>query len=137
TGTFEARWEARPTHTPERAGVIRLKKNDGSWLATARDDGKTWLVHRFAVDPGGWVPAFAANLGNQQGVTDTYRNVEREAQKRTRERLASPGAAQTKPAPQVLPAVADMTPPPPGPPAGAEAKPAAGASSPAAGPGAP
>ncbi|MCA2979307.1 MAG: hypothetical protein INH37_13545, partial [Myxococcaceae bacterium] len=44
TGTFEARWEARPTHTPERAGVIRLKKNDGSWLATARDDGKTWLV---------------------------------------------------------------------------------------------
>jgi hypothetical protein len=99
TGTFEARWVARPNYTPLRADIIRLKTNDGMWLATARENGKTWLVHKFAVDPGGWVPAFAANLGNEKGVTDTYKNVEREAQKRMKERLAAKPTpvAQTKP----------------------------------------
>lgn len=90
TGVFEAKWVARPKHLPERSGVVRLQTNDGMWLATSKAPGKTWLVHKFAVDPGGWVPAFAANLGNEKGVTDTYKNVEREAQKRMKERLAAP-----------------------------------------------
>lgn len=97
TGTFEAKWVARPKHLPERSGVTRLQTNDGMWLATPRDGGKTWLVHKFAVDPGGWIPAFAANLGNEKGVTDTYKNVEREAQKRTKERLAAQVLAREQP----------------------------------------
>ncbi|MDP3504295.1 MAG: hypothetical protein Q8S33_28415 [Myxococcales bacterium] len=103
TGTFEAKWVARPKHLPERAGVTRLQVNDGMWLATSREGGKTWLVHKFAVDPGGWIPAFAANMGNEKGVTDTYKNVEREAQKRTKERLAAQavGAQATPLAPGV------------------------------------
>jgi hypothetical protein len=89
TGAFEAKWVARPKHLPERSGITRLQTNDGMWLATPREGGKTWLVHKFAVDPGGWVPAFAANLGNEKGVTDTFKNVEREALKRMKERLAA------------------------------------------------
>ncbi len=95
TGTFEAKWVARPTYLPERNGVVRLKVNDGMWLATPKDGGKTWLVHRFAVDPGGWIPAFAANMGNEKGVTETYKNVEKEAQKRTKERLAASSTSST------------------------------------------
>ncbi|MBL8919968.1 MAG: hypothetical protein JNJ54_13970 [Myxococcaceae bacterium] len=94
TGTFEAKWVARPKHLPERSGVVRLQVNDGMWLATPREGGKTWLVHKFAVDPGGWIPAFAANMGNEKGVGDTYKNVEREAQKRMKERLAAEALAR-------------------------------------------
>lgn len=89
TGPFEAKWVARPKFLPERSGVIRLQVNDGMWFATPKEGGKTWLVHKFAVDPGGWIPAFAANMGNEKGVTDTYKNVEKEAQKRMKERLAA------------------------------------------------
>jgi hypothetical protein len=109
TGVFEARWVARPAVIPERNGIIRLKTNDGMWLATAREGGKTWLVHRFAVDPGGWVPAFAANMGNEKGVTDTFRNVELEAQKRMKERIAAQAAAAGTPSkpPNSAPVVGD------------------------------
>lgn len=96
TGTFEAKWVARPKFLPARNGVVRLQVNDGMWLATPKDGGKTWLVHKFAVDPGGWIPAFAANLGNEKGVTETYKNVEKEAQKRTKERLAAQPASSTQ-----------------------------------------
>lgn len=95
SGVFEAKWVARPTFLPQRNGIVRLQTNDGMWLATAREGGKTWLVHKFAVDPGGWVPAFAANMGNEKGVTDTYKNVEKEAQKRMKERLAALTSAPT------------------------------------------
>ena len=96
TGAFEAKWVARPKFLPDRSGIIRLQVNDGMWLATPKEGGKTWLVHKFAVDPGGWIPAFAANMGNEKGVTDTYKNVEREAQKRMKERIAAAAATGSK-----------------------------------------
>jgi hypothetical protein len=82
-GEFRNRWIAVPDRLPERARTVRLKINDGSWHVTSRGDGrKSWAVYRFAVDPGGWIPAFVANLGNKSGVLETFEAVEREAQRR-------------------------------------------------------
>ena len=89
SGSFEDTWSAEPDRVPRMADVVRLIKNDGGWRVTPIGDGSTsHVVYTFAVDPGGWVPAFAANLGNQEGVAETFRVVEKEAQRRRDERLA-------------------------------------------------
>lgn len=82
TGEFRNRWVAEPDRIPSRANVIRLRVNEGSWHVTSRGPNRSFVVYRFVVDPGGWIPAFAANAGNKQGVTETFSAVEREAQKR-------------------------------------------------------
>jgi hypothetical protein len=61
---------------------VRLRINEGSWHVASRGPNKSFAVYRFVVDPGGWIPAFAANAGNKQGVTDTFKAVEREAERR-------------------------------------------------------
>lgn len=92
TGAFRQHWVSVPDRLPSRNGVIRLTVNDGSWHITPLGDGKkSWAVHKFAVDPGGWVPAFAADLGNKQGVADLYRAIEKEALRRTAAREQAPG----------------------------------------------
>jgi len=88
TGTFRNEWHAFPDHLPRRNGIIRLERDDGSWVVTPTADGKkSWAVYRFTVDPGGWVPAFAANLGNERGVKETFDAVAKEARRRAAERL--------------------------------------------------
>lgn len=89
-GTFHNEWHARPTLLPVFPGVTRIERNDGSWVVTPVGDGtKSWAVYRFIVDPGGWVPAFAINFGNQKGTRDTYEAVAQEAARRYRERMAA------------------------------------------------
>lgn len=95
TGLFQNEWHAHPDHIPRRQSVVRLSRNDGSWVVTPLGDGsKCWAVYRFSVDPGGWVPAFAANLGNEHGVTSTYEAVAKEALRRKGLRLASVKATE-------------------------------------------
>ena len=90
TGTFRNEWHAHPDRTPRRSGIIRLTRDDGSWVVTPLGDGsKCWAVYRFAVDPGGWVPAFAANLGNERGVKETWDAVTREALRRRQARTSA------------------------------------------------
>ncbi len=100
-GAFRQRWEAAPTYLPESDSVRRITTNNGSWLITATDDTHCHAVYRFMVDPGGWVPTFAVNLGNQKGVVPTFAAIETEANKRRSERLATvapaPGASQAAP----------------------------------------
>src|SRR5689334_2653778 len=95
-GVFLNHWWAVPTKLPEKPGVVRLKISEGSWLVTPKADGKTsHVVYRLCVDPGGAVPAFAANKANADGLTDTFKNIEREAQKRATARSRSqPQSAQ-------------------------------------------
>lgn len=90
-GTFRNEWHAHPDYTPRRQNVIRLTRDDGSWVVTPSGDGsKSWAVYRFLVDPGGWVPTFAANLGNERGVQETWDAVAKEAQRRRDARLDAP-----------------------------------------------
>lgn len=89
SGTFRNEWKAFPDHLPRRNGIARIEKNEGGWTVTPLGDGsKSSAIYRFAVDPGGWIPGFAANIGNEKGVADTYRAVEKEAQRLRDERLA-------------------------------------------------
>lgn len=93
SGAFRNRWVATPDKIPHRNNIIRLKYNEGSWHVTGQGEGKSHAVYRFSVDPGGWIPGFAADMGNTKGVTDTFRAVEAEAQRLGRERKASPPSA--------------------------------------------
>lgn len=90
TGTFRNEWHAHPDHLPLRHGITRVRRNDGSWEITPLGDGtKCWAVYRFTVDPGGWIPAFAANLGNQKGVQETWDAVAKEGRRRAAKRQAA------------------------------------------------
>lgn len=99
SGQFRQHWTAVPNHLPKRKNLVRLETDDGSWHITPKDDGKkSHVVYKFAVDPGGWVPAFAANLGNEQAVPQTFTSVEKEARRLQKLRLAGAGDAGAKPA---------------------------------------
>lgn len=87
TGVFENRWESVWDKIPTRSNVVRLKVNEGSWVVTAKDANSSHIVYKFTVDPGGSIPNFAANMGNKSGVTDTFKAVEKEANRRKAERL--------------------------------------------------
>ena len=90
-GTFENKWSAEPERLPLRSGIPRIVKNDGGWVVTPIGDGsKSHVVYKFAVDPGGWIPGFAANMGNEKGVAETFKVVEKEAQRLRDERVAPP-----------------------------------------------
>jgi hypothetical protein len=94
SGTFRNEWKAFPDRLPRRSGISRIERNEGGWTVTPIGDGSKSLgVYHFAVDPGGLVPNFAANLGNQKGVGDTYKAVEKEAQRLRDARLAKSAAA--------------------------------------------
>jgi hypothetical protein len=90
SGEFKNRWVAT-NDLPERANIVRLHVNEGSWHVTALANGKSWAVYKFNVDPGGWIPTFAADMGNKSGVADTYKAVEKEARRRAAARMADAG----------------------------------------------
>jgi hypothetical protein len=93
-GAFENTWVAVPDHIPKRRNSVRVRVNEGSWKVTPTAEGHSHAVYRFVVDPGGWVPAFAASMGNKSAVIDTLRAVEKEAQRRASDgRGRRPGEA--------------------------------------------
>jgi ribosome-associated toxin RatA of RatAB toxin-antitoxin module len=82
-GVFENHWFAEPKKIPERSSVVRLKTSEGSWKVSPSADGKSsHVLYRVCVDPGGAVPNFIANRANASGLSDTFKNIEREAQRR-------------------------------------------------------
>lgn len=82
-GAFANHWFAVPRRMAEVEGVVRLKISEGSWLVTPAADGKSaHVVYKLCVDPGGAIPAFAANRANANSLIDTFQNIEREAQRR-------------------------------------------------------
>jgi hypothetical protein len=69
-----------------------VRVNDGSWAITPTGDGsKSHVVYKFATDPGGAVPKFAANIGNKKAVAGTLQAIEQEAQRRRAARNADAG----------------------------------------------
>ncbi len=80
TGAFAQRWWAEPDAIPARRDTVRLRLNEGSWRVEPRGDGKSYAVYKFTVDPAGSIPGFLANMGQKDGVVDTFRAVEKRAQ---------------------------------------------------------
>lgn len=98
TGVYRTHWEAAPDKLPERSSIVRVKVNEGSWEVTAKDEANSHVVYRFAADPGGMLPTWAKNLGNRRGVSDTLQAIEKEAQRRQKERAAHALRAAAVPA---------------------------------------
>jgi hypothetical protein len=96
SGEFRQHWKADGEKLPSRSHVVRVKVNEGSWQVTSRGPDKSFAVYRFMVDPGGWIPKFAVNMGNREGVTDTFKAVEREAQRRMNARAGAKPAPEAK-----------------------------------------
>jgi len=88
-GVFKNHWAAAPDKLPRVDSVIRLEISEGSWRVQPLPGGKSYVVYRLCVDPAGAVPAFAANRANTSGLTDTFKNIEREAQRRAAARKAA------------------------------------------------
>lgn len=86
--TFENHWVAVPDKLPGRANTLRLKINSGLWKVTATGPSTSHGVYKFIVDPGGWIPGWATNMGNEKGVSDTVRAILTEARKRASVRQA-------------------------------------------------
>lgn len=91
SGQFSQRWWAVPDALPVRKGVVRLPRNEGSWVVKAQGEGASYAVYKFSVDPGGSLPGFLANMGQKGGVLDTWKAVEKRAAllKEEREKAAA------------------------------------------------
>ncbi|OJT20957.1 hypothetical protein BO221_29125 [Archangium sp. Cb G35] len=78
---FHQKWTPDNSTLPERAGVVRLRHNQGSWYFTPRAEGGVHFVYRFIVEPGGSIPGFLAGVGQKDAVEATVRGVEKRALK--------------------------------------------------------
>ena len=68
-----------------RVGVLAI-----GWVVSPlpNDPNKSHVVYKFAADPGGMLPTWAKNIGNRRGVSGTLEAIEKEAQRRKKERTA-------------------------------------------------
>src|SRR5688572_27091181 len=82
SGEFLNSWRAVPDVVPGKPGVVRLLLCEGSWRIRPGPDGRARVVYRAAVDPGGFVPNFLSDMGNRTGIIETFKAVEKEAQRR-------------------------------------------------------
>lgn len=87
-GVFKTEWIARPDAQPEIEGVVRIKLNEGSWLAEPLDGGtRTRLTYTLLTNPGGLIPAFVANMSNTVAIPKLFKAVmKRSAEKSAAER---------------------------------------------------
>ena len=77
-GVFKIGWEAVPEAQPEVEGVVRVKLNEGSWLATPLNGGKrTRLTYTLLTNPGGLIPAFVVNLSNTIAIPELFEAVKK------------------------------------------------------------
>ena len=75
-GVFKIEWEAVPEMQPEVEGVVRIKLNEGSWLAAPLDGGtRTRLTYTLLTNPGGMIPDFVANMSNTIAIPELFKAV--------------------------------------------------------------
>jgi hypothetical protein len=71
--TYKVEWSALPEAKPEVEGVVRIKLNEGSWLAEPLDGGRrTRLTYTLLTDPGGLIPDFVFNLSNTVAIPELF-----------------------------------------------------------------
>lgn len=76
-GTFKVSWTVAPKESdalvPEKKNVVRVRVNDGFWLLEPREDGKkTFGTYYVFTNPGGSIPTFIANQGNNMAVPKVF-----------------------------------------------------------------
>ncbi|HLT29563.1 MAG TPA: SRPBCC family protein [Myxococcaceae bacterium] len=83
SGRFRQRWRAVEDRLPERHGITRLRHNEGSWDIRPMSDGRSEVLYRFSVDPGGSFLGMLAKVTARKAVVGTLRAVEKEARRRS------------------------------------------------------
>jgi len=82
-GAFKLEWTAVPEARPEIDGVVRVKLNEGSWLAEPLDGGKrARLTYTVLTDPGGLIPSFVVNLSNTVAIPELFEAVRKRSMER-------------------------------------------------------
>jgi len=77
-GVFKVGWTARPEAQPEIEGVVRVKLNEGSWVAEPLDGGRrTRLTYTLLTNPGGLIPDFVVNLSNTVAIPELFEAVKK------------------------------------------------------------
>jgi len=71
------RVEALPDFIPRRDGRVRIPKSDGYWRIEPDANGAR-VSYEIHADPGGWVPAWLANLTVVKMPYETLANLRRE-----------------------------------------------------------
>lgn len=76
-GTYKVSWTVAPKESdalmPEKKNVVRVRVNDGYWLLEPREDGKkTFGTYYVFTNPGGSIPTFIANQGNNIAVPKVF-----------------------------------------------------------------
>lgn len=75
-GVFSIEWTPSPASWPEVEGVVRVRINEGAWLAEPLDDGKrTRLTYRLLTNPGGMIPDFVVGLSNTIAIPELFEAV--------------------------------------------------------------
>jgi hypothetical protein len=65
---------------PQEKGVVRLSVCDGSFIIEPYEGGKkSYITYWVCTDPGGMVPAWAANLVNRSSLPDFIRTVHKQS----------------------------------------------------------
>ncbi|HEX8873908.1 MAG TPA: SRPBCC family protein [Nitrosospira sp.] len=79
-GVYKLEWTANSEAKPEVEGVVRVKLNEGSWLAEPLDGGKrTRLTYTLLTNPGGLIPAFVVGLSNTIAIPELFKAVKKRA----------------------------------------------------------
>jgi len=75
-GVFRSEWTASPEAEPEVEGVVRIRLNDGSWVAEPISGGsRTRLTYTLLTNPGGMIPGFVANMSNTVAIPKLFKAV--------------------------------------------------------------
>jgi hypothetical protein len=75
-GVFRSEWAASPEAEPEVEGVVRIRLNDGSWVAEPISGGsRTRLTYTLLTNPGGMIPDFVANMSNTVAIPKLFKAV--------------------------------------------------------------
>jgi uncharacterized protein YndB with AHSA1/START domain len=83
-GVFKVEWTANPEAEPEVEGVVRVKLNEGSWLAAPFNGGKrTRLTYTLLTNPGGLIPPFVVNLSNTVAIPELFEAVKKRSLERS------------------------------------------------------
>ena len=77
--SYSSRWETENAlGPPEKAGVVRVKLCEGSWLLEPIGPNTTRATYTIYTDSGGAIPAFIKNTGSQIGIRKMFAAVRKQ-----------------------------------------------------------
>jgi hypothetical protein len=74
---------------PERKGIVRIKKCDGSWLLEPIGVGKTRAIYSVYADSAGAIPPFLANHASQIGIGKVFAAIRKQVKDSRYEDMAT------------------------------------------------